>query len=136
MTHVHGNTFRKGVIDIESILESIKKLLGITGDYEHFDQDIIMHINSVFMVLNQIGVGPVEGFSITGNSATWGDFTPNINQIEAIKSYMYLKVRLLFDPPSSSAVLESMNNMIKEYEFRLNWYAETTSESEEEIQNE
>ena len=95
-----------------------------------------MHINSVFMVLNQIGIGPIEGFSITDDSENWSDFSPEIGQIEAVKSYMYLKVRLLFDPPSSSAVMESMNNMIKEYEFRLNWYAETTSEPKEEIQNE
>jgi hypothetical protein len=136
MTHVHGNMTRKGVIDIESILLSIKKLLGIADDYNHFDQDIIMHINSVFMVLTQIGIGPAEGFSITGESATWSDFVEEHTKIEAIRSYMYLKVRLLFDPPTNSAVIESMNNMIKEYEFRLNWYAETKSDSEEEIQNE
>lgn len=105
---------------IESILISIKKLLGIAEEYEHFDSDIIMHINSVFSILNQLGVGPSEGFSIKDKSATWKDFLSDSQKLESVKSYMYLKVRLLFDPPLSSGVMESMNRMINEFEWRLN----------------
>ena len=104
----------------DSILTSIKKLLGITEEYEHFDQDIIIHINSVFMILNQLGVGPSNGFSITDKTAVWSDFISERANLESVKSYIYLKVRLLFDPPTTSAVMESMNRMISELEFRLN----------------
>lgn len=105
---------------MDSILTSIKKLLGITEEYEHFDQDLIMHINSVFMILNQLGVGPKEGFSIIGKSETWDEFTEDDLSIESVKSYIYLKVKLLFDPPTSSAVIDSINRMISELEWRLN----------------
>lgn len=108
----------------ESILTSIKKLLGIPEDYEHYDADIIMHINSVFMILNQLGVGPSNGFSITDKTAVWGNFISD-NNLEAVKSYVYMKVRLLFDPPLSSAVMECMNRMISELEWRLNSEAES-----------
>jgi hypothetical protein len=104
---------------MESILTSIKKLLGITADYEHFDADIIMHINTVFLNLNQIGVGPKEGFFIEDETATWTDFTEDYLPYQAVKSYIYLKVKLLFDPPLSSAVVESMNRQIAELEWRL-----------------
>lgn len=105
----------------ESILISIKKLLGISDDYTQFDEDIIMHINTVFLNLNQLGVGPEEGFSIEDDSAEWSEFIGDSNaQLQAVKSYMYLKVKLLFDPPLSSSVIESMNRMIAELEFRLN----------------
>lgn len=109
---------------MESILTSIKKLLGITEDYEHFDADIIMHINSVFMILNQLGVGPKEGFSISDETATWNDYLPDTTNLEAVKSYIHLKVKLLFDPPLSSSVMESMQHMISELEWRLNVQAE------------
>lgn len=121
---------------MESILISIKKLLGITEEYEHFDSDIIMHINSVFMILTQIGVGPSEGFFITDKTATWDDFIPTGKSLESVKSYVYMKVKLLFDPPQSSAVMESMKNMISEFEWRLNVEVDTpTSDREEENQN-
>lgn len=110
---------------MESILTSIKKLLGISEEYEHFDADLIMHINSVFMILTQLGVGPSEGFHITDSSEIWTDFIQEPARIELVKSYMYLKVKLLFDPPSSSAVIESMNRMISEFEWRLNVAAES-----------
>ena len=110
----------KGGINLDSILTSVKKMLGITEDYEHFDADLIMHINSVFMILTQLGVGPSEGFSIEGESDTWDDFISTGSNLEAVKSYVYLKVKLLFDPPLSSAVMESMNRMISELEWRLN----------------
>lgn len=111
---------------MESILTSIKKLLGITEDYEHFDPDIIMHINSVFMILTQMGVGPSEGFVIEDDTSRWSDYADDTIPIESIKSYIYLKVRLLFDPPTSGAVIESMNRMISELEWRLNVSAEST----------
>lgn len=105
---------------MESILTSIKKLLGITEEYEHFDADIIMHINSVFMTLTQLGVGPEEGFIIEDDTAIWTDFIPNPIKLQAVKSYIYLKVKLLFDPPTSSAVMEAYNRQISEFEWRLN----------------
>lgn len=112
---------------MESILTSIKKLLGITEEYEHFDADIIMHINSVLMILTQLGVGPPEGFFIQDETSTWTDFVPDTMKIEAIKSYMYLKVKLLFDPPLSSAVMESYNRQISELEWRITSEAESKS---------
>lgn len=105
---------------MDSILTSVKKMLGITEDYEHFDSDLIMHINSVFMILTQLGVGPSEGYSIENKNDTWDDFVSSDSNLEAIKSYMYLKVKLLFDPPLSSAVMDSMSKMIGELEWRLN----------------
>ena len=103
----------------ESILTSVKKMLGIAKEYEHFDSDLIMHINSVLMILSQLGIGPVEGFLIEDETASWSDFIPKGKNLELVKSYMYLKVRLLFDPPLSSSVLEAMNRMINEFEWRL-----------------
>ena len=105
---------------MESILTSIKKLLGIDEEYTQFDSDIIMHINSVFLNLTQLGVGPSEGFLIEDDTATWDDFIGDSNQLQAVKSYVYLKVKMLFDPPLSSSVIESMNRMIAELEWRLN----------------
>ena len=104
-----------------SILNSIKKLLGISSDYNQFDQDIIIHINSVFTILTQLGIGPSDGFSIVDANDEWEDFMDeNSSRLELVKSYIYLKVKLLFDPPLSSAVMESMNRMISELEWRLN----------------
>ena len=109
----------------DSILTTIKKLLGITEEYEHFDQDIIMHINSVFMILTQLGVGPSNAFSISDKTATWDEFIEEGTNLEAVKSYVYMKVRLLFDPPLSSAVMECINRSINELEWRLNVSAES-----------
>ena len=104
----------------ESILTSIKKLLGIDENYKHFDADIIMHINSVFSILTQMGVGPSNGFSISGKDDTWSAFiTDKPNIFSLVKSYVYMKVRLLFDPPLSSAAIESINRQISEFEWRL-----------------
>lgn len=112
---------------MESILTSVKKMLGITEDYTHFDKDIIMHINSVFMILTQLGVGPASGFRIEDSKAVWSDFVPKDDlNYEAVKSYMYLKVRLLFDPPTGSVVMECVKQMINELEWRLNLAAEST----------
>lgn len=115
---------------MDSILTSVKKMLGITEDYEHFDADIIMHINSVFMILNQLGIGPVKGFSITDRFSTWEDFLQGGENLESVKSYMYMKVRLLFDPPMSSAVMEAMKQMISELEWRLNVQSELNGKEE------
>ena len=110
---------------MESILTSVKKMLGIAEEYEHFDPDIIMHINSVFMILTQMGVGPAEGFVIEDETSTWSDFAQDTIPIESVKSYIYMKVRLMFDPPASGSVTESMNRMISELEWRLNVAAES-----------
>ena len=105
---------------MESILTSIKKLLGVSEDDTYWDQDIIMHINSVFSILTDLGVGPSEGFRIEDDLATWNDFIGTNINYESVKSYMYLKVKLLFDTSTtSSAVIESINRMINEYEWRL-----------------
>ena len=103
-----------------SILTSIKKLLGVAEDYTEFDEDIMTNINSVFLNLTQLGVGPEEGFMIEDNTAVWEDFINNSTQLQAVKTYVYLKVKLLFDPPLSSSVTESINRMIAELEWRLN----------------
>ena len=105
--------------NMDSILTSVKKALGIAEDYTHFDPDIIMHINSVFMILQQMGVGSLDGFSIASDNETWDEFTDDNLKIEAVKSYMYLKVRLMFDPPTGS-ILDSMNRIVSELEWRLN----------------
>ena len=105
---------------MDSILTSIKKLLGIAEEYTQFDEDIIMHINTVFLNLTQLGVGPEEGFAIENDAASWEDFINDNIRLQAVKTYVYLKVKLLFDPPLSSSVIESMNRMIAELEWRLN----------------
>lgn len=112
---------------MDSILTSIKKLLGIMEEYDHFDPDIIVHINMALSTLTQLGVGPEAGFMIEDDSATWSDFIPSDNKrLEFVKTYVYLKVRVVFDPPQSSSVLESINRTISELEWRLNVAAETT----------
>lgn len=110
-----------------SILTSIKKLLGITEQCTDFDSDIIMHINTVFMILNQLGVGE-KTFSIEDSKAIWGDFLKDDTDLEAIKTYIHLKVRLIFDPPLSTAVREAIQNSINELEWRLNIQAESKKE--------
>ena len=109
---------------MDSILNSVKKKLGIQEDYTHFDEDIIMDINSVFMILNQLGVGPDEPFTIEDEDAYWEDFIDNA-RIEAVKSYMYMKVRLMFDPPTSGFLVDSLNKQIAELEWRMLVQAET-----------
>lgn len=101
-----------------SILINIKKLLGIPEDYDYFDVDLIIHINSIFMILNQLGVGPTKAFSIKDSTSVWGDFLSEDDNLESVKSYIYMKVRLLFDPPESSCLIDSMNKMINEFEWR------------------
>lgn len=104
---------------MESILVSIKKLLGIDSECTQFDSDIIMDINTALMVLTQLGVGPENGFSISDDSQRWSDFT-DTSLIEGVKSYVHHKVRLMFDPPTNSTVMESEKQIIAELEWRLN----------------
>ena len=114
-----------------SILTSIKKLLGITESCTDFDTDIIMHINTVLMTLNQLGVG-TEGFQIEDKNAVWSEFI-DPNKLAATKSYVYLKVKLLFDPPLNSAIIEAIKESIRELEWRLNVRVESESEDDEEV---
>jgi hypothetical protein len=105
---------------MESILTSVKKVLGIQEDYEHFDADIIMHINTVFATLHQLGVGPDTDFVIFDKTAVWSDFIEDKSELQMVKTYMGLKVRLIFDPPQSTSILEAYKSMCAEYEWRLN----------------
>ena len=104
----------------ESILTSVKQMLGIQEDYTHFDPDIIMHINSAFNILQQLGVGPKEGFLITDKSQSWGDFETDSRRIQMMKTYVYMKVRIGFDPPATSTIMEAFKEQIREMEWRLN----------------
>jgi hypothetical protein len=104
----------------DSILTSVKKILSIPEDYDVFDQDIILHINSVFSTLTQLGIGPVEGFMIADATAEWDSFIGADLELNAVKTYVCLRVRLLFDPPSSSYAIEAMKEQVKELEWRLN----------------
>lgn len=118
---------------MESILTSIKKMLGIQEDYEHFDAELIMHINSVLMTLTQIGVGPSGGFIIEDDTSLWTDLIKDPTKLGPAKSYVYLKVKLLFDPPASSTTMESFKQLASEFEWRLNVAVESNNaEGEEE----
>lgn len=108
-----------------SILISVKKYIGLSADYTVFDLDIITHINSTFATLTQLKVGPKEGFAIQDETATWDQFIPeNDPRYNPVKSYVFIKVKLLFDPPTSTAVLQSYQAIASEYEWRLNATAE------------
>ena len=120
----------------QSILTSTKKVLGLAEDYTAFDEDIKMHINSVLGTLNQLGVGPAESFEISDKEDTWEDFLGTKKNLNAVKTYMYLKVRLVFDPPTTSFGINAMKDQILEHEWRLNvvredleWQDPTLSQS-------
>lgn len=117
-----------------SILTSTKKLLGIAEEYTSFDTDIIIHINSALSVLTQVGVASSEDFYVKDEMDMWEDFTPFNSKIEMMKSYLYLKVKLLFDPPVNASVIESINKMISEFEWRIQIEVDKITQ-EEEIQN-
>lgn len=106
-------------VNSDSILNSIKKMLGFEPDYTVFDQDITIHINTVFSVLYQIGASPPEGFYINTAEATWNDFIKDVMAAQMVKTYVYLKVRLLFDPPATSFALDSTSKQAAELEYRL-----------------
>lgn len=117
---------------MESILTSIKKLLGIAEDYTQFDTDIIIGINTAFTTLTQIGVGPSEGFYIEDDMVCWDDFIEDMSQIQAVKTYVYLRVRLIFDPASlGSATLAAYERQIQELEWRLNVISDNDTGVEE-----
>lgn len=103
-----------------SILNDVKKIIGIEQSYEIFDQDLIIHINTIFMVLNQLGIGK-EGFFITDEFSTWEDFVDGDKQLNlySLKTYVGLRVRLILDPPTSSILKDSIDATIRELEYRL-----------------
>ena len=104
----------------DSILDSIKKILGMPPEYDAFDTDLVIHINSVFGILAQLGVGPEGGFSISDNTILWKAYLGDSKDLEMVKSYIALKVRLIFDPPTIGAVMDAMKEQIRELEWRLN----------------
>jgi len=105
----------------DSILNTIKQMLGITTTQTEFDTDIIIHINTVINILHQLGIFHSEndGYSITGTSEKWSDYLTDINKLQMVKTYVYLKVKLIFDPPLNATVISSMKEQIAELEFRL-----------------
>jgi hypothetical protein len=111
----------------DSILDSIKKTLGIDPDYDAFDLDVIMHINTAFSTLTQLGVGPDAGFAITDNTALWSEYSDKMVLLASVKSYVFTKVKLFFDPPANSFGLEAMKAMVSEMEWRLNVIGEGIS---------
>lgn len=104
----------------ESILTTTKKVLGIEDSYTAFDTDIIMHINTVFSTLNQLGIGPPNGYMITDKTPEWSDFIADDLRLNSVKTYVYLRVRILFDPPTTSYLITALNEQIQELEWRLN----------------
>lgn len=107
-----------------SILNSVKKALGFDPDYKAFDEDIILHINGVFLNLNQLGVGPPEGFAIESDRERWEDLIGLDKNLNAVKTYVFLKVRVAFDPPTTSFALDAMNKQIEQFEWRINVHQE------------
>jgi hypothetical protein len=110
----------------ESILISTKKILGIGQNYTQFDMDVITHINSVFSIANQLGVGPTDMFVIEDEKALWSEFDVPSNQLNLVRTWLFLRVRMLFDPPTTSFLIEATNNQILEYETRLSYMREST----------
>ena len=116
---------------MESILNSTKKKLGIGEDYTHFDDgELIDHINTTFMVLTQLGVGPSEGFIIEDDTAIWDDFISEPLKLRAVRTYVFQKAKLIFDPPTSSAHMQALKESIAEFEWRLNAEAESQAKVE------
>lgn len=107
------------MVDMESILTSIKKLAGLGEEYEPFNEDMILFINSTFSTLAQLGVGPKQGFKIYDDTAKWSEYLQDNLLLEFVKEYTYLKVKLVFDPPTITAVKEAFENRVKELEFRI-----------------
>ena len=113
--------------EADSILLSVKKVLGVDADCSDFDTDILIHLNSVLAVVQQLGVGPEDGYFVDGVSQTWDDYLGGSSvHVNMVKSYICAKVRLLFDPPMSSAVADSLNRICNEFEWRANVAAENT----------
>lgn len=110
---------------MSSILTDTKKILGLDESYTAFDLDVIVHINSVLATLNQLGIGPATGFMIEDKTTEWEEFLGTDPRLNSVKSYVYLRVRILFDPPATSYAISAMNEQIKEFEWRLNTYRES-----------
>lgn len=110
----------------ESILNSVKKILGIEEDYTAFDLDIIIHINAALSTLTQLGVGPDTGFAIEDDTAEWATFLGSDTRLNPVKQYVYLRVKAVFDPPQSSYAVQAMKEQIQEHEWRLNVTMEET----------
>lgn len=104
----------------ESILISTKKMLGLDANYTAFDMDVIIHINSTFATLHQLGIGPIDGFMIEDGVPTWDDFLSGDKRLNSVKTYVCLKVRLVFDPPATSFAITAIQDQIREAEWRLN----------------
>ena len=104
----------------DSIFNSVKKVVGLLGDDSSFDEDILLHINSVVSTLRQLGLSIPADFYVRDDVQTWSDLLGEFRDLDLVKSYMTMKVRLMFDPPSSSFGLKSMEEMVKEYEWRIN----------------
>lgn len=119
--------------NLNSILNSIKGLLGIMPDDKSFDMEIILHINSVFSILTQLGIGPKDGFRITDEDDLWSDFLSDEKRLATVKDYMFMKVKIIFDPPTNGSLLESYKELIKEFEWRA--YIEAEIMNTEENQN-
>lgn len=110
----------------DSILKSTKKILGIDPDYTVFDLDIIIHINTAFSTLNQLGVGPVGGFAIEDDEAVWSDYLVDDLKLNGVKTYVHLRVRLIFDPPTTSYLINAFEKQVEQLEWRLNVVREET----------
>lgn len=121
--------------DIDSILDSVKKLISITNDDDSFDLDMIVHINTTFAILRQLGVGPQKGFTISDNTKTWTEYMQGDFRLEMVKTYVFLKAQLFFDPPLSATLLEAKKGQIDELEFRLNSIVDYEPLETEENQN-
>ena len=106
-------------MEIDSILKSVKKDLNVSLDDSYFDPELIMHINTAFSVLHQLGVGPKSGFSISDDTAVWSDFLGNNPLINIVKSYVPKKVKVLFDPPNTGPLSEALNKQLSEMEWRI-----------------
>lgn len=116
---------------MESILNSIKKLLGIEPDDDSFDQELVMHVNTAFTLMAQLGLGPTDGFFITDATTKWTDYNPTRKDLEMMKSYIFLRVRLLFDPPQNSFLVDSIQKQCNEFEWRLNVQVDPPPDDEE-----
>lgn len=124
------------ILNDDSIFLSIKKMLGLAEDYNIFDTDIVIHINSAIAILTQLGVGPTNGFRIVDETETWNDFLgEDVDLVAEVKDYIFLKVKMIFDPPSSSVIMDSIQRMINEYEWRLNITVDPYVEEVEESDN-
>lgn len=112
----------------ESILISTKKVLGVSEEYAEFDLDILTHINAAFGVLNQLGLGPDEGFYVEDESSVWEDYITKSSVLSMIRTYVFLKVRFLFDPPTTSFLINAVEEQINQHEWRINVFRESEME--------